>query len=90
MSNKILVDYDTFSSLAEELSSLGKAFLATSKNLKKMLSKKSKVKEVHITPETDPDMFTKEFIESVKKARKDIAKGRVHDYFKIRKTLDLE
>lgn len=90
MSNKILVDYNKFSSLAEELSNLGKSFLATSRKITKMLESKHKVKSVRVTPETDPDMFTKEFINSVKKARRDIAEGRVHDYFEIRKTLDLE
>jgi hypothetical protein len=90
MSNKILIDYDKFSSLAEELSNLGKSFLATSRKIETMLKIERKVKSVRVTPETDPDMFTKEFINSVKKARKEFREGKAMDYFEFRKTLDLE
>jgi hypothetical protein len=90
MSNgKTVINARTANSLANELTNLGQAMLSLGQKIEKLVSQ-PKVKEVKVTPETDPDMFTKEFISTVRKSRKDIEKGRVYDYFKIRNSLGLK
>lgn len=84
-----IININSADNLASELAYIGKAMLNLSKKIEK-LNRLKKVKEVKVTPETDPEMFTQEFINAVRKSRQDIAKGKVYDYFEIRKTLDLE
>lgn len=84
-----IININSADNLASELANIGKAMLNLSKKIEK-LNRQKKIKEVKVTPETDPEMFTQEFINAVKKSRQDIAKGKIHDYFGIRKTLDLE
>ncbi len=70
-------------SLGEELSRIAKALVRVSMKLQEY----ARVRTVKVTPKTDPDMFTEEFMAKVKKSHEDIEKGRVVDYSKFRKTL---
>ena len=82
------IDINSANHLASELANIGRAMLNLSQKIEK-LTIKSKVKEVRVTPKTDPEMFTKEFIAAVKKARREIEEGKTVDYLEFRKTLDL-
>ena len=62
-----------FSALGAELSSIAKALARFSKKLQAT----SVFKIVSISKKSDPDMFTKEFINTVRKSRKEIEKGDV-------------
>ena len=62
-----------FSALGAELSSIAKALARFSKKLQAT----SVFKIVSISKKSDPDMFTKEFIETVKQSRKEIGNGDV-------------
>lgn len=85
---KVVVDYENISSLANDLASLGRQMVSVSKKLLRMTDSQ-KVKEAKVTLKTDPEMFSDEFIASVKKARKEFKEGKAIDYFEFRKTLDL-
>lgn len=79
----------------EQLSDLGQDLLQLSQAMAKIgtqlrkLSRAPKVNAVRVTPETDPEMFTPEFIETVRKSREDIAKGRVISFADLRKKLGI-
>lgn len=75
----------TLASLGAELSRIGKALITVSLKMQKLTGPKS----VRVTKKTDPEMFTKEFRQTVRKSREDIKKGRVFLYSEFRKQLGL-
>ena len=84
----LLVRDSTFSSLAQELLRLGNSLVVLGKKFEK-LAKEPTVKTVKVTPKSDPEMFTKEFINKVRQSRRDFEKGKYFNYFEIRKTFGL-
>ena len=80
----------------QQLSDLGQELLQLSQAMARIGSKlqhiapQTKIKTVKVTPKTDPEMFTPEFIEAVRKSREDIKNGRVVDYLTFRKSLKLK
>lgn len=74
---------DALASLGEELFRIAQALARVSVKLQEY----ARVKTVKVTKKTDPDMFTEEFIKTVKKSREDIEKGRVVEYNQFRNSL---
>ena len=62
-----------FSAIGAELSSIAKALARVSKKLQAT----AVFKTVSVSQKSDPDMFTEEFIDTVRKSRKEIEKGEI-------------
>ena len=74
--------YD-LSALGAELASIAKALSRVSAKLQN-----ASITQAHVTKKTDPDMFTKEFLQSIEQSKKDIAKKQ-YKVFKTSKDIDV-
>jgi len=74
-----------FSSLGEELFRIAKALTKVSQKLQEI----SSIQTVKVTPKTDPEMFSDEFLKTIRQSRREFEKGSFDDYLTFRKTLDL-
>lgn len=83
----VTMSKDSIASLSQELSRIAHALAKVSANMQTLV--KRPVRTVRVTPKTDPDMFTKEFIETVRTSRRELAQGKSRDYREFRKTLNL-
>ncbi len=76
----------SFNDLAEELSNLGRSLLALSRKFE-LVASSQKVKSIHVSPQSHPDLFDKKLIAKLKAARKEFAKGGGTNYLDLRKSL---
>ncbi len=84
-SNTINLPIGSLSTLGEEIAKIADSLSRVGKKLQQI----SSIPTVEVKRETDPEMFTREFINIVKKSRQDFEKGRYVEYKDFRKTLDL-
>lgn len=90
MSNShIIIDSTSLAPLATELAQIGQSLVKLSKKFKRLTISQA-VPVVKVSPKNDPEMFTEEFIKTVRQSRRDFEKGDFLNYSKFRESLDLE
>jgi hypothetical protein len=87
--SQVLIDSTSISPLATELARIGQSLVKLSKKFQKLAASQT-VPAVKVNSKTDPEMFTKEFIKTVRQSRRDFKKGNFTNYSDFRKTLNLK
>lgn len=76
---------DHLASLGEELGHIAAALAKVSNKLQNI----STLKTRKVSKKSDPEMSTKEFLQTLRKSRKEFAKGEYSDYKSVRHSLGL-
>lgn len=84
-SNMINLPIESLSTLGEEIAKIADSLSRVGKKLQQI----SSIPTVEVKRETDPEMFTKEFRQTVRKSLNDIKNGRIIPYEQVRQELGL-